>query len=472
MGYNKVTPEILDKLKEIAPSRVFFGENINDDYCHDEMPAYGKKFPEAVVEATCVDEISKVLRLCNDNLIPLTARGSGTGLAGGAVPIQGGIVLSTKRMNKILEYDLENFTVRVQPGVLLNDLSEDAAKYGLFYPPDPGEKLATLGGNVSTNAGGMRAVKYGVTRDYVKSAKVVLPTGEILDFGRNVAKSSSGYSLLSLIIGSEGTLGVIAELTLKLLPEPKETVSLIVPFKDLYTGIKTVPKLLMSGFNPQALEFMGRDIVEATEAYLEKKTFPKVIGGVTAQAYLLITFDGNSEDVLNDTIERASEIMLDEGAIDVLVADTPELKRNAWNARSSFYKAILSITPEIEECDVVVPINRIAEYFSYLNELSEKHNVRIMGFGHAGDGNLHIYPFKDKLSDEEWSIKSKNVMDDLYDKAKEMGGLVSGEHGIGRVKMEYLEETLGETSINLMFGIKKVFDPNLILNPGKVCHKL
>ena len=314
---------------KIAPGRVFAGSDINEDYSHDEMPIYGKSLPEAVVEALTTEEIAAVMKICNENCIPVTPRGAGTGLVGGAVPIHGGILLVTTRMNKILSYDEENFTVTVQPGVLLNTLAEDAASKGLLYPPDPGEKFATLGGNVSTNAGGMRAVKYGCTRDYVKAMTVVLPSGEIIKLGSSVSKTSSGYSLLNLMIGSEGTLGIITELTLKLIPQPKETISLIIPYPDMESCIATVPEFFKNHLKPQALEFMGKEIVVSSEAYVGKQVFPRQLEGLDVEAYLLVTFDGDSADELDTVVERASEVVLEAGAIDVLVADTPALKRDA-----------------------------------------------------------------------------------------------------------------------------------------------
>ncbi len=470
--YNKVTADVLEKLKAIAPNRVFAGEEINEDYIHDEMPIYGKFAPEAVVEAASTEEISEIMKVCNENCIPVIPRGAGTGLAGGAVAIEGGVVLATTRMNKILEYDMENLSVTVQPGVLLQNLADDAAAKGLLYPPDPGEKFATLGGNVSTNAGGMRAVKYGTTRDYVRAMTVVLPTGEIIKLGSNVKKTSTGYSLLNLMIGSEGTLGIITELTLKLVPAPKEIISLIVPFEDLNACIAAVPKVLLSGLNPQALEFMEKDIVRMSEDFLEKQVFPQVIDGVEAGAYLLMSFDGNTMDELEEVAEKVSEILFEEGAIDIIVADTPALRKNAWAARGQFLEAIMADTDELDECDVVVPISKIASYLEYVNSLQDKHQIKIRSFGHAGDGNLHIYVCRYGMPQDEWEAKCKAAMDDMYAEADRIGGLVSGEHGIGHAKQEYLEKCVGEVEMNLMQNIKKVFDPNLILNPGKVCYKL
>lgn len=468
--YNKITPEVVEKLKLISPNRVFVNGDINEDYTHDEMPEYGYFTPEAVVEVTSTQEIADIMKLCNQLQIPVIPRGAGTGLAGAAVAKLGGVIVSTVKMNKIISYDLENFTVVVQPGVLLNDLAEDCAKKDLLYPPDPGEKFATLGGNVSTNAGGMRAVKYGVTRDYVRAMEVVLPTGEITHFGSNVAKSSSGYSMVNLMVGSEGTLGFITELTLKLIPLPKESISIIVPFENLDTCVEAVPKFFINKLSPVAIEFMERDIVRMAESYLEKKDiFPM---GNEAGAYLLVSFDGNSVEEIEPVIEAASEMLFENGAIDVFVADTPELKKNIWAARGNFLEAILADTPSLDECDVVVPRNKIAEYTKFVNSLQDKYDVRIRSFGHAGDGNLHIYACKDEMSDDMWQEKCKLVMDEMYSQALAIGGQVSGEHGIGHAKMDYLCQSIGEVNMNLMSGIKKVFDPNEILNPGKVCYKL
>ena len=404
--------------------------------------------------------------------IPVTPRGAGTGLTGGAVALCGGVVLSTTKMNKILGYDKENLNVRVQSGVLLNDLAEDAIKQGLLYPPDPGEKFATLGGNVANNAGGMRAVKYGTTRDYVRAMTVVLPTGEIVRLGASVSKSSSGYSLLHLMIGSEGTLGIITELTLKLIPQPKEVVSLIVLFENLEECIAAVPQIMLAHLQPQALEFMEREIVISSEAYLGKSVFPQEFEGSQVNAYLLITFDGENADQLDEIIEKASEVVLEAGALDVLVADTPALKKDAWAARSSFLEAIEAQTKLLDECDVVVPTSRIAEYLTYIKSIEADYGFEIKSFGHAGDGNLHIYTCSNDMELEEFKSQVHDFMKKAYAKATEFGGLISGEHGIGHGKQAYLSEMAGPVNMRLMKEIKSVFDPKAILNPGKVCLKL
>ncbi|MBR3366644.1 MAG: FAD-binding oxidoreductase [Lachnospiraceae bacterium] len=469
--YNKVTPEILEQLKAAAPGHILWGDDLNPDYGRDEMPIYGENMPEAVLQATSAEEISAVVKICNENHIPVTTRGAATGLAGGCVPVYGGVVVETIKMNRILGYDLENFSVTIEPGVLLQTLAEDALTKGMMYPPDPGEKLATVGGNVSTNAGGMRAVKYGTTRDYVLAMKVVLPNGEITSFGAKVSKTSSGYSLLNLMIGSEGTLGILVELTLKLIPAPKNTLSLIVPFPDLETAISTVPKFKMANMDPQALEFMEREIILSSERYAKREVFPKTVDGVEVGAYLLITLDGENEEEIMGRVEKAAELLLEEGAVDVMVIDNPQKLRDAWATRSAFLEAIMEETKLLDECDVVVPIKEIARFLTFAKKTGEECGLEIKSFGHAGDGNLHIYQCSNDLTKEEFVKRVDTYFEKLYKEATACGGLVSGEHGIGRGKVKYLTESVGETNMELMRGIKNVFDPNLILNPGKVCYQ-
>lgn len=472
LKYGKVTSELIEQFNKIVPGKVYVNGDINKDYFHDEMPIYGKGEPDVVIEATTTEDIAKIVKLCYENSIPVIPRGAGTGLTGAAVAIYGGVMIDMSKMNKILEYDMENFVVKVQAGVLLNDLAEDAQRQGLLYPPDPGEKFATLGGNVSTNAGGMRAVKYGCTRDYVRAMTVVLPTGEIVKMGATVSKTSTGYSLLNLMIGSEGTLGIITELTLKVIPAPKETISLIIPYENLEDCIATVPKFFMAHLQPQALEFMEKEIVLASERYLGKRVFPQKLEGIDIGAYLLVTFDGDDMEELEEITEKASEIVFEQGAIDVLVADTPAKKKDAWAARSSFLEAIEAETKLLDECDVVVPVNQIAKYLTYVKSLEGDYSFKIKSFGHAGDGNLHIYTCANDMDEDEFKTQVADFMKKIYKKAAEYGGLISGEHGIGYGKMSYLADFAGETNMRLMEGIKKVFDPKMILNPGKVCYKL
>lgn len=464
MKYKTVTSRDVKFLQMVTDeSRVFTGQDINDDYTHDEMMEYGKSLPDAVVEVETTYEVSRILEYAHDKRIPVTPRGSGTGLCGGAVAIRGGILLSLTRMNKILEIDEGNLMARVEAGVLLMDLAKAVEAKDLFYPPDPGEKSATIGGNVMTNAGGMRAVKYGVTRDYVRGMEVVLPNGSIVRTGGKVIKNSSGYSLKDLLVGSEGTLGVVTEITLRLLPLPTKTVSLLVPFPSLDQCIETVPAILRSCSNPTAVEFMQREVIEAAEEYLGK-VFPDK----SSDAYLLLSFDGNSKEEIEKTYDGIAKLCLEQGAIDVFISDTEERQESIWSARGAFLEAIASSTPTMDECDVVVPKDKVADFVKFAHSLEPEYGFRVCSFGHAGDGNLHVYVLRDDTPEEVWKPGIKELMKRLYDKALELEGQVSGEHGIGHAKVEFLEQSLGDPVIDVMAGIKLAFDPRNILNPGKV----
>ena len=470
MNDNKLTPALAEELRQLLGEKRFqYGEGVKEAYSHDEMPIYGKHLPEAVCLVESTEEVSAIMKLCSREKIPVTVRGAGTGLVGGCVPIHGGIVLSTERMNKILSYDMKNLVVHTQPGVLLCDLAADALAHGLMYPPDPGEKTATLGGNVSTNAGGMRAVKYGVTRDYVLAMTVVLPSGEVMHLGKTVCKTSSGYSLLHLMIGSEGTLGIITELTLKLIPKPVMNVSLILPFADIATAIASVPAIKLANLDPQSIEFMERDIVDSSAAYTGNAVFPTKVNGQSVGAYILVTLVGDSEAELTAKMDRLGEVAAEAGAYDVLVVWTEGLKKDVWAARSAFLTVIEAETKLLDEMDVVVPVDRIAEFLVYCHDVAEEQDVRLRSFGHAGDGNLHIYCCSNDLEEAEFKRRVQAIMDKCYAKCTEFEGQVSGEHSIGHAKKAYLRESVGETAYGLMGAIKQVFDPDGILNPGKVC---
>ncbi|MGH4123582.1 MAG: FAD-binding oxidoreductase [Clostridium sp.] len=465
MDYKKLDAKDIEFLVSILDKdRVFIGEAINDDFSHDEMGGISK-MPEVLVEVLTTDEVSKIMKYAYENMIPVVARGSGTGLVGASVPIFGGIMINMSRMNKILEIDEENLTLTLEPGVLLMEISKYVEEFDLFYPPDPGEKSATIAGNINTNAGGMRAVKYGVTRDYIRGLEVVLPSGEILSVGGKVVKNSTGYSIKDLICGSEGTLGIVTKVILKLIPLPKKAVSLLVPFPNLDMAIGTVPKIVKSKSAPTAIEFMQREVILAAEEFLGKK-FPDN----SSDAYLLLTFDGNSIEEIEKAYEKVANICLEEGALDVFITDTDERKEAVWSARGAFLEAVKATTTDMDECDVVVPRNKVAEFIKYTNELQKEFNVRIRSFGHAGDGNLHVYVLKDELSDSEWEKKIAEVFEAMYKKSRELEGLVSGEHGIGFAKKEYMLEQLGPVYVALMKNIKLAFDPKNILNPGKVCQ--
>ena len=462
--YNKLNENDIAALRKIVgESEVLVGDAINPDYAHDELGGI-ERMPDALVRVRSTEEISAVMKLAYERTIPVTVRGSGTGLVGAAVPIEGGILLETAKMNKILSLDRSTLTVTVQPGVLLMELAAFAEENDFMYPPDPGEKSATIGGNISTNAGGMRAVKYGVTRDYVRALTVVMPNGEILKLGATVAKNSSGYSLKDLVVGSEGTLAIITEAVLKLVPLPKFSVSLLVPFPDMKCAIEAVPKIFASKIMPTAIEYMSRDTILFSESYLGKK-FPDTKN----DAYILLTFDGNSEGQVEADMSTVAELCLSIGALDAYIVDTDERKKSVWSARGAFLEAIKASTTEMDECDVVVPVNKVDEFIKFTHTLADELGVRIPSFGHAGDGNLHIYICRDGLDDAAWESVLSNGFNRMYKKAEELGGLVSGEHGIGYAKKEYLKAQYGETPIAIMQGIKRVFDEKNILNPGKIC---
>ena len=462
--YSKVNEEDIKILSEIVGAEnVLKGDEINPDYSHDELSGM-KKMPDVLVSARTTEEISAIMKLAWDRNIPVTVRGSGTGLVGAAVPVSGGILLETVKMNKILELDKDNMTVTVQPGVLLMELAAFTEENDLLYPPDPGEKSATIGGNISTNAGGMRAVKYGVTRDYVRALTVVMPNGEILKLGANVAKNSSGYSLKDLVIGSEGTLCIITEATLKLLPLPKVSSSLLVPFPDMKSAIEAVPQIFRSKITPTAIEYMSRDTILFAEDYLGKK-FPDKRN----DAYILLTIDGNTEEQVEAELNSIADLCLEIGAIDAYIVDTEERKKAVWSARGAFLEAIKASTTEMDECDVVVPVNKVDEFIKFTHSLAAEMNVRIPSFGHAGDGNLHIYVCRDNLDDNAWEKTLKICFDRMYERAEELGGLVSGEHGIGYAKKEFLKKQCGKTQIELMQKIKMAFDERNILNVDKIC---
>ncbi len=463
MNYKKFDETDLAFLRSVyGEDRVVSRDSIGDDYCHDELGGAFSR-PDAHVKVRSTEEVSRIMKYAFEKTIPVTVRGGGTGLVGGAVPLEGGILLDTSAMNRFLELDENNMTLTLEPGVRLMEIGKHVEERGLFYPPDPGEKTATIGGNISTNAGGMRAVKYGVTRDYVRALEVVLPNGEVVELGGKIAKNSSGYALKDLIVGSEGTLGVVTKATLRLLPLPKFKVSLLVPFPDLETAVNTVPVVIRSSSVPTAVEFMEREVILAAEKF-QARRFPDN----SADAYLLLTFDGMSQTEIDIACDSVARTCLDAGAIDVFISDTQERNESIWSARGAFLEAIKASTSEMDECDVVVPRSKVAEFVLFSRGLQKKHNVRIRSFGHAGDGNLHIYVLRDGLDETAWKKTLAATFADLYAKARELKGQVSGEHGIGSAKKEFFARSVPDPVRTLMLGIKDVFDPKHILNPGKI----
>ncbi len=464
MDYKKINQTDIEILKNIVGSeQLVLKKDIEQDFSHDELQTV-IAYPDVHVYVIEKEQIQQIMKYANQEMIPVTVRGSGTGLVGACVPIEGGILLDTSKMNRFIELDKVNLTLRVEPGVLLMEIYEYVEKEGLFYAPDPGEKSATIGGNIATNAGGMRAVKYGVTRDWIRGLEVVLSNGELVRFGGKVVKNSSGYSLKDLIIGSEGTLGIVVEATLKLIPIPNKTVSLLIPFPDRLKAIDAVPRVISSETLPTAVEFLEKESLKFSEEYLGKR-----IPNADHKAYLLVSYDGNTQEEIDHHVDMISDLCVNQlGALDVYLVDTDERKQSVWSARGAFLEAIKASTTMIDECDVVLPRARISEYLDFTQKLSKELDIRIPYFGHAGDGNLHIYFCKDDLPDHIWKEKIKFGFDQMYRKAFEFGGMVSGEHGIGYAKKPYLRQQLGDTQIQLMKGIKQVFDPRNILNPGKI----
>ena len=461
--YKKIDENDVKYLLSFIPQeRVLVKDEISHDFAHDELGGI-ESMPEVLIYVTSTEEVSKIMKYAYDNEIPVVARGSGTDLVGAAVALKGGIMICTKYMNKILELDENNLTVTAQPGVLLMELQAYVEENNFFYPPDPGEKSATIGGNLSTNAGGMRAVKYGVTRDYVRGLTVVLPTGQIEYIGGKTVKNSSGYDLKDLIVGSEGTLCIITEAILKVLPLPSENVSMLLPFKSMEKAIEVVPEIIKSKASLTAIEYMSLDTIISAEDFLGKK-FPDT----NYEAYILLTFDGNNKQAIEQEYTKVADLCIEKGAVDGYFIDTEERKKSVWSARGAFLEAIKASTDEMDECDVVVPKSKVADFIKYTHDVAKQVDVRIPSCGHAGDGNLHIYICRDNMPEDMWKKKLNDAFDLLYAKAREFGGQVSGEHGIGYAKKGYLKQQLGENQIELMRGIKKVFDPKNILNPDKV----
>lgn len=464
MNYHQITLEDVEYLKKItAPDRVLFGEEIEYDYHHDEMPEFGTHAPDAVVFALSTEEVSHIMKYANEHHIPVVPRGQGTGLAGGSVAIYGGIMLSLERMNRILEIDLETMTAVVEPGVMVMELAAAAEEAGVYYPPEPGEKTAAIGGNAMTNAGGMKAVRYGVTRSYVVSMECVMPNGDVMQFGSNVAKNTSGYDIKDLIIGSEGTLCIATKLRMRLIAKPKVSYTLLVPFENLDSCIGTVQEIIRADLNPTAVEYLPKRIIGYAAEYLNK-----VMPHRSSDSYLILMFDGNSEADVEQRCDAAADICLNNHAVDVFLCNTDERKDAVWTVRSAALEAQKASCPDTDECDIVVPRNRVADFARYAGTLEKKYQMRILLSGHAGDGNLHIQLMKDELDWDTFHEKCAVCLKEMYEKAKEFGGQVSGEHGIGFVRTQALADFQGEAMIRLFEGIKRVFDPNYILNPGKV----
>ena len=467
--YNPVTPAVAAELRKIVGDRyVVFGDPEKlEPYSHDEVAeAEYAHSPECLVRPDSADQIAAILKLANREKIPVTPRGAGSGLSGGAVPLYGGIVLLCDRMNRILEIDRDNMMIVVEPGLVTNEINDKIKDAGLFYAGYPMSlETCYIGGNVAENAGGGKAVKYGVTGRYVTGLEMVTPTGQIVTLGGKLVKDVTGYNLVALMVGSEGTLGVFTKITLKLMPLPKASVDLLVLFPTAEAAIAAVPKIMTGGgVIPTAVEFMDQTSVRAACEYLNES-----IPYEQAGAMLLITVDGSSPDQVERDYQAIGEQCLSAGAIEVYVADNYTTSERIWKVRRNIAEAFKVVSPHQSLEDIVVPIAHIPAMVAGLGELSKKYDVAFPCYGHAGDGNLHATPVMNPAwTVDRWHETLPKILTDLYKLTAKLGGTISGEHGIGHKRKGYMPLVCSEAHLEVMRAIKRAIDPNNILNPGKI----
>ena len=467
--YKKVNKEIIDKLINILGERyvIYKEEDKLENYSHDEIADMKyAHMPDVAVKPQNAREIAAIMKLANEEKIPVTPRGAGSGLSGGAVPLYGGIVMLFDRMNKILEIDKTNLMAVVEPGVITNELNEMIEEDGLFFAGYPmSVESCHIGGNLAENAGGGRAVKYGVTGRYIMGIEVVTPEGDIIEMGGKRMKDVVGYDLLKLMIGSEGTLGIFTKVIIKLLPLPKARVDLLVPFKDPETAISAVPIIMTeSGIIPTAIEFMDKLSFETAYKYLNEH-----FSHDDAGAMLLIEVDGPNAEQLEKEYEMIGKLCQENGALEVYVADNHTTIERVWRVRRNIAEAFMVYSPVQSLEDIVVPIGSIPKILHDIKAIAENNDVLIPTYGHAGDGNLHATVVKkQEMAMEKWEKTLPVVLKELYQKTYEYGGTISGEHGIGHKRKQYLIDSLGAPAVELLKRIKKAFDPNCVLNPGKI----
>jgi len=467
--YSSVTVEIAEQLKTIVGEKyVVFGDAEKlEPYSHDEVAeAQYAHMPECLVRPETVEQVAAVMKLANREMIPVTPRGAGSGLSGGAVPVHGGIVLLCDRMNKIVEVDRRNMTITVEPGVVTNEINDVIADDGLFFAGYPMSlETCYIGGNVAENAGGGKAVKYGVTGRYVIGLEVVTPTGQVVQLGGKLVKDVTGYNMIQLMVGSEGTLGIFTKVTLKLMPAPKANVDMLCLFETPADAIAAVPRVMTSGgVIPTAIEFMDQSAFKAACEYLNE-TIPYHQAG----AMLLITVDGPDAGQVEREYEAIGELCLEAGAIEVYVADNFTTSERIWKVRRNIAEAFKVTSPHQSLEDIVVPIANIAKVVDGLQEIKARYDVEIPCYGHAGDGNLHATPVMNPAwSLEKWHETLPRILTDLYKLTRDLGGTISGEHGIGHKRKEYMPLVADEACIDMMKAIKKALDPNNVLNPGKI----
>ncbi len=463
--YTLLNPQILAELTQLVDTEDILTDIENlEKYGRDETEDLIYK-PEIVVKPKTVEQISNILKLANTHKIAVTVRGAGTGLSGGALPIYGGIVISMERFNHILQIDERNLQATVEPGVINYMFQEEVKKVGLFYPPDPASwGSCSLGGNVAHSSGGPKAVKYGTTRDYVLNIEMVLPNGDIIWTGANTLKYSTGYNLTHLMVGSEGTLGIITKIVFKLIPLPKHDLLMLVPFTSAEQACESVGATFRAGITPSAMEFMERDAIDWSMKYAGEINFSVK---PEWQALLLIEVDGNNMDVLMQDCETIASIMTEHGCDEILFADSAEQKASLWKIRRKVGEAVKSNSIYKEE-DTVVPRAELPMLLNGVKAIGKKYGFKSVCYGHAGDGNLHVNIIKGELSDEAWNKELPKGITEIFELCKALGGTISGEHGIGLVQKDYLPIVFPEHQLQLMRNLKTLFDPNLILNPGKM----
>ncbi|MEQ8304839.1 MAG: FAD-linked oxidase C-terminal domain-containing protein [Cyclobacteriaceae bacterium] len=439
------------------------------EYGHDKTEDL-VYLPDLVIKPASTEEISAVLKICNQHKIPVTPRGAGTGLAGGALPVQKGVILSMERLNKILTIDELNLQATVEPGVITEVFQNTVKEKGLFYPPDPSSRGSCyLGGNLANNSGGPKAVKYGVTRDYVINMEVVLPTGEIIWTGANVMKNSTGYNLTQLMCGSEGTLGVITKIVFKLRGYPKKNVLLLIPFTTSEEACKAIASIFVEGISPSGVEFFEREAGVKTIAYCQEVLNSPITTSLPEdmKAYLLCELDGNDEEVLMRDAERIMSVVEKFEIGEVLFADSAQQKEELWKVRKNISPAVNWKTVTKSD-DVVVPRSKLPQLLTGIKEIGKEFDIETVCFGHIGDGNIHINFLRNEMSDHDWETKVPEGIGEVFKLVVKLGGTLSGEHGVGITKRPYMSIAMSEVNLELMRGIKKVFDPNGILNPGKI----
>lgn len=461
----RVTREHIKYFENILGSQYILTDDESlHQYAHDETSDL-LFLPDMVLRPKTTEDISLILKKCNHDLIPVTPRGAGTGLSGGALPHLGGIVLSTERLNNILFIDERNLQVTTEPGVITEVLQNAVKEKGLFYPPDPHSRGSCfIGGNIAENSGGPKAVKYGVVRDYVLNLEVVLPNGDIIWTGANVLKNATGYNLTQLIVGSEGTLGIVTKIVLKLIPLPKHDLLIRVPFNSAENACAAVSAIFRSGYVPSAIEFMERDAIDLVLRYIGD---PGLDPEDELQAHLLIEVDGNNLDVLMKDIEGISEVVTSYGCGDILFAEDANQKENLWRLRRTVGEAVRAYSVYQEE-DTVVPRAELPVLLKSVKEIGAKYGFKSVCVGHAGDGNLHVNILKGNLTEEQWNGSIKKGIRELFQLVKSLHGTISAEHGIGLLQKEYLDIVFDPIQMKLMKQIKQIFDPNNILNAGKI----